>query len=222
MSSDHLARLVTALQARGGFVSTRRQPDGSEAPYELNISYLSALGEPDASDPARHARRFLTSQGLMLSLQGLPAIYVHSLVGTVNDLEGVRESGQPRRINRHKFAWDELAGQLDDAASLSARVLTGYRRLLAVRIEQPAFHPDAPQKVWQVAQSWLFALSRTSLDDQQEILVLANLSDQDQVIEASTFERKRFGRDLLTGRGPDSPTRFTLRPDELVWIEGEH
>ncbi len=36
--------MLADMRTRGGFVSPRRMPDGRESPYELNISYFSALG----------------------------------------------------------------------------------------------------------------------------------------------------------------------------------
>src|SRR5690606_9766952 len=95
-------RLVEHVLARGGLVSTRRGEQENDVPYELNISYVDLLrwpGEPVAAT----ARRFLASQAFMLALQGVPAVYFHSLVGTENDVEGARVYGTARRINRRRF-----------------------------------------------------------------------------------------------------------------------
>ena len=35
---------------RGSLVGTRRKPDGTDTPYELNIAYVDALGEPGGMD----------------------------------------------------------------------------------------------------------------------------------------------------------------------------
>jgi len=94
VDSERLNRMVEKVRALGGAIGTRSQPDGSLAPYEMNVSYLSAL-TPTDGDLQQHARRFLTSQAVMFALQGMPAIYFHSLVGTENDLQGMAESGIP-------------------------------------------------------------------------------------------------------------------------------
>ena len=84
MPPERFARLIEAVIRRGGRVSTRRNPDGSESPYELNITYFSALavghGSPTGRklglkprDTALSVRRFLASQALMLALRGVPA-----------------------------------------------------------------------------------------------------------------------------------------------------
>jgi glycosidase len=228
VSADRISDLVDGIRAQGGLVSNRRQPDGTDVPYELNVSYVSAVGEPsDALEPDSgittelHARRFLTSQGLMLSLRGMPAIYFHSLVGTTNDHEGVERSGQPRRINRRKFEIQELTEQLADRDSLQARIFTGYRHLLRVRIEQPAFHPEGQQDVWQVEENWLIAILRTSIDQKQRILVMANLSDEPHEIDLSRHSELQFGNDLLSGKCVDSAQKVELEPGELVWLEAK-
>ncbi len=228
VSSERISRLVAEVRARGGLVSYRRQADGTDVPYELNVSYVSAVGEPTSGSESGsrltnedHARRFLTSQGLMLSLRGIPAVYFHSLVGTANDQDGVLRSGQPRRINRRKFGIEELDRQLADRDSLQARIFAGYRHLLQVRIEQPAFHPDGPQEIWQVEEHWLVALLRTSIDGKQRILVLANLNTEPRQVDLSRHTRIQFGRDLLTGKCVESAQRIDLDPGELVWLEAK-
>ena len=68
----------------------------------MNINYCDALTSPEAPDNERIAR-FLAAQAILLSLQGVPGIYYHSLLGSRNWLRGVEESGINRRINRGKI-----------------------------------------------------------------------------------------------------------------------
>jgi sucrose phosphorylase len=215
---ERVAELVEAVQARDGRVGTKRNPDGSDSPYELNITYVDALKDPESNDPAENARRFLVSQAVMLSLQGIPGVYFHSLFGTSNDLEGVAASGIPRRINRRKFKWSELHEVLSDPDSLQARILGGYRHLLEVRTEQPAFHPDAEQKVCDTDAPCLIAFERTSLDESQRILVVANLSaDYESVDVAQLTQATRFS-DLLNGQQAEDG-QFSLAPYQVAWLQ---
>ncbi|HJN07694.1 MAG TPA: sugar phosphorylase [Pirellulaceae bacterium] len=219
ITEDRFERLVQSVRSCGGLVSTRRQPGGTDAPYELNISYVSALGDPRNPDIDLHVRRFLTSQGLMLSLRGIPGVYFHSLFGTPNDLESAESGGQPRRINRRKFLREELDLQLADTGSLQARIFAGYRHLLSTRTGQPAFHPDARQDVWHCDEPWLIALQRTSLDGEQRILVLANVSEEKRQVDLSRFSELSSMRDLLSNRRVDCRQRIELAPCSLVWLE---
>jgi sucrose phosphorylase len=218
ISAERFAGLIEAIRARGGLVSTRRMADGRDHPYELNITYFDALGEPSGGDSELHVRRFLASQAVMLALRGIPGVYLLSLLGASNDVAGVRETGQARRINRHKYERSELAQMLADPARPPRRVFEGYRRLLAVRTRQPAFHPDADQSVWNTGLPWLVALVRTSLDGHQRILVLANVSRERQTLTLTDEWESGASRDLLSGRVLPHGSAVELAPYEVLWL----
>lgn len=182
VSPERFDRMIEAVRLRGGKINTRRAADGRDVPYELNITYVDALA-PNEPDIDLHARRFLTSQAVMLAFRGMPAIYFHSLVGTQNDYAGAEESGQNRRINRHKYTLTELDAHLAKVDSLQRRIYDGYRELLAMRIAQPAFHPDAGQEIVDLGNHAILAFKRTSLDGLHTVLVAANFSSDEQALE---------------------------------------
>jgi len=225
VSPERFEQMVEAVRQRGGKINTRRAADGTDVPYELNITYVDALRpEAEATSPLPlgveentklHARRFLASQAVMLALRGMPAIYFHSLVGTQNDYAGVEASGQNRRINRHKYEQAELDAHLSAPDSLAGRIYAGYRELLALRIAQPAFHPDAPQQVVDVGNDHILAFRRTSLDVAQSILVLVNFSQQEQwftLPATGEFAELRTGQPLSTN---------SLPPGDFVYLESQ-
>ncbi|MDZ7827088.1 MAG: hypothetical protein U5R48_15005 [Gammaproteobacteria bacterium] len=92
----------------GGFASMRALEDGTDRPYELNVSLFDVLRGTLAGEDALQVPRFLASQVLMLSLQGIPALYLHSLLATSNDLDGVERTGRLRSINRRRWQLEEL------------------------------------------------------------------------------------------------------------------
>ena len=108
VTDERWDQLLQHVERQGGRISQRVNQDGSHSAYELNITYLDALGHPCYRDPADHARRFLASQAVMLGLQGIPGVYFHSLVGSPNDRQAVETTGHARRINRHKYLRSEL------------------------------------------------------------------------------------------------------------------
>ncbi|MHB1035507.1 MAG: alpha-amylase family glycosyl hydrolase [Pirellulales bacterium] len=222
LSAKQTRVLVDAARARGGLVGSRRNPDGSESVYELNISYFSALDEPGGSPAEAHARRFLASQAIMLSLRGIPAIYFHSLVGTPNDLEGVRRTGRARSINRRRFERDELATILARPASAERLVLDDYRTMLTVRTRQPAFHPDASQEVLDLENPAILALVRTSLDERQRILAVVNVSRTTAVVRLpARFEQKRVRQLLGVAARWKGKDRWSLLPGGVLWLSKE-
>ena len=217
MPAERFERFIDAVRKRGGHVSMKRNTDGSESPYELNIAYFDAVSDPETSDPADQVRRFLAGQAVMLSLKGIPGIYFHSLVGTPNNHEGVQETGRARTINRKKFQREELDEVLGDHDSSQSQVLNGYRRMLAIRREQPAFHPDASQQVFQTDAPALVALVRESTNPAQKLLVLANLGSQPVPVNVEGLLGVQPKRDLL-GQGEPAAS-VTLAPHQVAWLE---
>jgi sucrose phosphorylase len=214
--AERVENLVNVVRQHGGRVSTRQQPDGSDTPYELNITYLDAVADARSVSPAVHARRFLATQAIMLSMQGMPAVYFHSLVGTSNDQAGVESSGQNRRINRHKYDSRELEAALSQPHSLQRRVFDGYRRLLAVRRLQVAFHPSAAQHVIDLPGDGLLGFVRTAASGER-LAVLANLSNRPKVIERAKVDARlqydELAEERIWGENP-----IPMRPFQVRWL----
>ncbi|MFV1968368.1 MAG: DUF3459 domain-containing protein, partial [Pirellulaceae bacterium] len=217
VSQERFDGLAEGVRRRGGLVSMRTKPDGTESPYELNITYVSALDSSTGLSPDAHARKFLASQGLMLALRGVPGIYFHSLVGTQNYAEGVEQTGHNRTINRRKFNSNELRHILSDEDSVQRKIFDGYRRMLAVRIAQPAFHPDAKQTVLETDHKAVVALTRTSLDGNQQILVLANVGEEPVTVDLAKFIGVEVKEDLL-GAKPVKNRKYELAPYDIAWL----
>ncbi|HSR53146.1 MAG TPA: sugar phosphorylase [Acidobacteriota bacterium] len=211
---ERLDALVKAAQARGGLVSLRRGPDGREIPYELNLTYRDALRDPSLS-PELEVRRFLSSQALMLAMKGMPAVYFHSLTGTPNDLEGYRRAGIKRRINRHTYRLEELRRVVSQPEP-QRTIYRGYRRLLATRRRQPAFHPDAGQRLWPFSRGSLYGVERMAYAASQRVLCLVNFSSRVQVLKACGLGGD-YRRELISGKEVGAQVR--LEPCQTLWLE---
>ncbi|HMP81490.1 MAG TPA: sugar phosphorylase [Verrucomicrobiota bacterium] len=177
LSDAEIDALAARVQEHGGFISYKNMPDGSQLPYEMNINYLDALSNPAAKEPVElAARKFLTAQSIMLSLQGLPAVYFHSLFGSRGDRQAALDTGIKRRINREKLKLEPLERDLADAQSLRSHVFGAFRELLAKRRAHPAFSPAAPQQILELDPR-VFAVLRESADGKDRVLCLHNVSD---------------------------------------------
>ena len=193
-------------------------PDGTERPYELNITYYSALTILD--NPQLGAQRFLCSQSIMLSLRGIPGIYIHSLTASSNDIQAVKESGINRRINRHKWKLPELEVHLEDA--ITKLVFDSYIQILRRRTNHPAFHPDASQEVFNLSPK-LFVHNRTSVSKDEVILCIYNFSDSPENIDAA-FVSEQLGKassyyEIISARLIDSQSFNTsLEPYQSLWL----
>jgi sucrose phosphorylase len=170
---DDVGTIIKAVQDRGGLVSYKATPEG-QVPYELNISWSDAVAPVDATDDERVAA-LLASYAVACAMDGVPAVYFHSLAGSRSWQEGPAVLGYNRAINRQRPRIGDLELELDDPGSMRARTLAGFRSLLAERSRRPAFAPDSPRRVLP-GQGPVFALERGS--GAGRVLVLVNCSRQ--------------------------------------------
>jgi len=228
LSGSEIQELVEKTKAHGGYVSYRANPDGTESVYELNISYFDALSDPRAAEPLDlQARRFLASQAIMLSLAGVPGIYVHSLFGSQSYHAGVEQTGHYRSINREKFHRSDLERELVNPDSLRNRIFYSYLHLIRTRTAHRAFHPNGPQQVLSVHPA-LFILLRTVPDGSASLLCIHNVSNAEQPFQANLdsllFPCSGQVRDLITGMTfpVDVSGNLTLHlaPYQVLWLTG--
>ncbi len=217
LSEEELDGLINAVKDRGGLVSYKATPDG-DIPYELNISYRDAIAE-DSLSPEMRSAKFLSSQAVMLSMAGVPGIYIHSLLGSGNWQEGVELTGVNRTINREKLSVTQLSLELDEPESLRNLIFSGYSRMLKARSSHEAFHPTAGQRILNLGSS-LFALIRTSYDG-RSVLCLQSVSGESQNIALPPdFSGAGFLHDLCGDRSiPITGKRVEMDPWQVLWLE---
>ncbi|MCR8547205.1 sugar phosphorylase [Salipiger sp. P9] len=215
---DEISQIIATIREIGGLVSMRSLPGGGEAPYELNCSYFEAMGRTFKGADDSHLARFLCSQTIVMSLEGIPAFYIHSMLATPNDLEGVERRGMNRAINRHRWNYPELLEKLDTPETLHAQVLAALSDRLKLRAEQPGFHPNATQFTLNLDQR-IFGLWRQSLDRAQSIFALHNVSGETVEIPAGDLNLIADERwiDLLSGEEVTAGA-VEMAPYQCRWI----
>jgi hypothetical protein len=109
LSDGELDTLIATMQRFGGHVSYRALDDGRSKPYEINIALFDALQGTTSGPDSWGLERFVCAHAIMLGLEGIPGIYIHSLLGTRNDYDRVENTGHYRAINRHQWDSDLLA-----------------------------------------------------------------------------------------------------------------
>lgn len=220
---EEIQWLIEQVRERGGLISYKSNPDGSQSAYEMNVSYFDALNRP--GEPVDlQVKRFAAAQAIALSLAGVPGLYIHSVVGSRNDLEGVSLTGRNRSINREKFEMDALEQVLQDPDSLRRKVYDAVKALLRVRRRERAFCPTGGQRVL----SWdhrVFAVLRTSPEGDATVLALQNITaeavDLAVPLEALGFSDQE-SRELLTGdtvQLTSGSLKRRVQPYETVWLK---
>ncbi|MGJ8654549.1 MAG: alpha-amylase family glycosyl hydrolase [Opitutaceae bacterium] len=221
LSEDELEGLIENIRSSGGEISMRRTPEGDLKPYEANISLYSAMTKPiDGEEDGLQTARFLCAHKIMLALEGLPAVYIHSMLGTENNREGMVHTGRARTINRYQWDAGDLDAALGDDTRHHKAVFAEMKRLIQIRRKQEAFHPNATQYTLHFSDQ-VFAFWRESLNRDQSIFALHNVSAEAQTIplvELNLIATESWS-DLLSGKSyNDLQGVIELEPYGCVWI----
>jgi sucrose phosphorylase len=220
LSDAELDTLIATMQHFGGHVSYRALENGQSKPYEINISLFDALQGTTAGADDWGLERFVCAHAIMLGLEGIPGIYIHSLLGTRNDYTRVENSGHFRAINRHQWDFDTLEAALAREQSSHSIVFRRLKGLLAIRRKQAAFHPNATQFTLHLGQA-LFGFWRQSMDRRQSVFCISNISPQSQVLSLSDINLidTQQWQDLISGEPlAVGESALELQPYQSVWI----
>ncbi len=223
LSDEEQLQMVETVRQFGGHISTRRGGDGAEHVYELNISLFDAMKGTVAGEDKWQIPRFICSQTVMLGLEGIPAFYIHSLLATPNNHEGVQRDGHNRSINRRRWNWDELQTRLNDETNPQRQVLDELTRRMHIRRQQPAFHPNATQFTLQLSKPF-FAFWRQSHDRTQSIFCVNNMTSEPQELRLSDLNLILLDSwtDLIAAQPLEElTTTITVEPYQCLWLTNQ-
>ena len=214
LARDEIEKLIDIVKKNGGEVSYKKDPDGSNSPYELNITYVDALLNPEHKNDPLHIPRFLASQAIQLVLPGVPAIYIHSILGSKNWLEGVRQTQRQRAVNREKLQVDEVLSQLKDPETFRSRIFYPFIHMIKTRKKQPAFHPKADFELHHIDPKVFVVVRRSKA---QTIYTVTNVSSSRVNVSLSDAKAPSLMKDLISG--DDFRTEaITLAPYQFLWL----
>ena len=225
LSKREVDDLIDSMHRFGGFVSMKANPHGEDTPYEVNISLFDAMQGTRRGQDQWQAERFICSQAIMLSLQGIPAIYIHSLLATPNDLHGVELTGRTRSINRKTWPYYELVSLLESTNTLQHQVFESLRKLLQTRRNEICFHPDNPQQIIDISNG-LFAVLRTDRNSGRKLLAIHNVTSSPQDItiqDRPDLSDEARWHDLVSDKPvEDILPLVTLQPYQFMWLVEGH
>jgi len=219
LTDREITDIADNIKERGGFISYKILGNGSKEPYEMNTTYYSAVADSKNSEEL-NKKKFIASQSIILSLLGIPGIYIHSLFGTENYLEGVEKTGQKRTINRKKFQYDKLKEDLINSDSREHKIFTEFMKLIHKRKSEKAFHPNGKQEVLFLKEG-IFSLLRTSPDGKEKIIALHNVTDNLQKIRFTKNQHdlsKKGYFDIISEKKINIE-KISLKPYQIMWLK---
>ncbi|MGK0498737.1 MAG: sucrose phosphorylase [Oceanicoccus sp.] len=221
VSDEQRQQMVDTIKDFGGKVTMRQSREGGDKPYEINVALYDAMKGTIAHGADQwQLARFLCAHIIMMSLEGIPALYIHSLLGTENDYERLEHTSQQRSINRHIWEQKKLEAALADESKHHHQVFDRLLALLKIRRQQPAFHPNATQFTLHLGAT-VFAFWRQSIAREQSIFCLSNITDREERINLADINLISTDQwlDLISGNEfSELDGQLVLAPYQTVWL----
>ena len=221
MNEQRIKDLLINCEKRGGLVSHRRLSNGEDKPYELNISWWSAMEDSGIDSNRYQYERFLLTQLLVLALKGVPAFYLPALLASENDIKSFSLTGQRRDLNREKFDYENLSSILDNPESNASRNLEYLKNAMNVRSNLKQFHPASQMECLSYGRSDIVVIKRGkglesvyTIHNITDYKINYQLYDQDlPVINTNNLSM----RDLLTSNKYNCKN-IRLEPFQVIWL----
>ncbi len=219
LNKRSLNDLLKRLKKNGSKFSYRKVQNKSKKVYEANITVYDALKKSDTDPNGKFfLERYIAAHAIMISFEGVPAIYFNSLFGKSNDEAKYVITGNNRDINRYKWSYENITKKLNNKNSKQSIFYQNLGKLLELKRKQKAFHPNAKRLNINLG-SKLFCFKRTSLDKKQTIISITNCSSVDQYPKLE----KKYGKwkNIINPKINSLNKSFKLKPFETMWLSNK-
>ena len=216
MNKDNKDKFLKRLRKNGSKFSYRKVQNKSKKIYEANITVFDALKKSDYDPKGKFSlERFISAHSIMISFEGVPAIYFNSLFGTSNDEAKYIITGNNRDVNRYKWNYKNISKRLDNKDSKQSIFYQKISNLLIVKRKQKAFHPNASRHNINLGSNF-FSFKRVSIDKNQTIICITNLSSK---IQKTHLNKIYHSWNNLIGSKIEIKNKFLiLKPFETIWL----
>lgn len=203
----------------------QEHPETGDARVSGTLASLAGLeralrsGDPVAIDLA--IRRIVLLHSIILSIGGIPLLYLGDELGTLNDYSYVNDPAKAADSRWvHRPARNQAGLDLrHDPASVPGRIFGALTRLIRLRQQLPALRDGAMELV-RTDNEHVFGYVRQF--GAHRLLVLANVSEQPQTVEGNLLRMYGPGihfTDLVSERQVPAHQALTLQPYQFVWLE---
>ena len=219
LNERSLNNFLKRLKKNGSKFSYRKVQNKSKKVYEANITVFDALKKSDTDPNGKFfLERYIAAHAIMISFEGIPAIYFNSLFGKSNDEAKYVITGNNRDVNRYKWSYENITKKLKDKNSKQSIFYQNLVKLLEIKRKQKAFHPNAKRLNINLG-SKLFCFKRTSLDKKQTIISITNCSSVDQYPKLNKKYSK--WKNIINPKINSLNKSFKLKPFETMWLSNK-
>jgi len=159
-------------------------------------------------------RRILLIHGVILSIGGIPLIYLGDELGQLNDYNYKNDDAKAddsRWAHRPAYDWQKYERRLLTHTP-EGRLFSDLRRMIEIR-QTHAVLSGGQMYVWDTGNEHVFGFERRYADDR--LIFFGNFSEHPQTLTLNTGDRYT---DLITGRTCQLDGKFELNPYEQVWL----
>ena len=180
-----------------------------------------ALREGDASQVEWAVRCILLIHSVILSIGGIPLIYLGDEIGTLNDYsyrDDPDKADDSRWVHRPAADWDKYARR-HDGETLEGQIYAQLCELIRLRKAHPALGLGETEII-DSGSPHVFGYVRQHQG--QRILILANFVEQEQRIAANELRLHGLSysfTDLVTGEQFSPDQDLVLGPGRFVWLK---
>ena len=165
-------------------------------------------------------RRIVLIHGMILSMGGIPLIYLGDEIGTLNDYsyrQDPAKASDSRWVHR-PFADEANQARRADPELVEGRIYQQLRQLVEIRKANPVF-AAGQTLVTNTGNTHVFGYTRKA--DGHRLLALANFTEAEQRLPANELRLQGvLGEvvDLVTGVSISPTDDLVLAPYQFVWL----
>jgi len=166
-------------------------------------------------------RRILLIHSVILSIGGIPLIYLGDEIATLNDYryrEDPAKVRDSRWVHRPFADWEKYKRRHDET-TLEGKLYSRLRRLIQLRKEIMAFG-GAQTEILTLRSKHLFSYVRQLQNER--VLAICNFSEQPQIIDGNEIRLHGLGYhfvDLVSGQPYSTINDLMLEPYQFVWLK---
>ena len=216
LSTNTQRKFLIRLKKNGGEFSYRKVQGVKKKVYEANITLFNAFKYSDFDKSGIFGfERYMAAHTIMISFDGIPAIYFNSMFGNSNDNSKYIISGNKRDLNRYRWNKDKIEDHLKDQNSKQNKYYKNMSNILAIRRKQKAFHPNAIRKTLKLGANF-FGIKRVSTDNKQSIYCITNMTSKLQLLKVN--KNVFYKRNLFNSKLTKKSGKIQFEPFQTVWL----